>query len=340
MTAFASMVDVAREAGVSVSTVSNVINGVRPVSPELKASVTSAMRQLRFRPNALARSLKTQKTYTLGVVVSDITNPFFSSVVRGAEDAASEQGYSTIICNTDENPVDEHLYVELLLQRKVDGLLIVPTGDKDNLQAISESSVPFVFVDRVVHGVEADAVLSDNIGGAAEATRYLLSMGHRRIGLMTGPEALTPSVERAEGFTRTLAEAGIPAEETPVHMGCLQTARAAQVIEGMVKSKPRISAVIATSNTILIGILGRLHSLGISCPEEISIIAFDDPDWMQLLAPPLTTVAQDPYMMGFEATGLLLRKFSRPISRQKNIEVRVGMKLIVRESVLRIAGEG
>lgn len=182
-----TITDVARKAGVSTSTVSHVINETRYVSDQVKQRVHAAMKDLNYQPNVIARSLRTRETQTVGVVVSDITNPFFTNIVRAIEDEVLKQGYNIILCDTDEKPEREQVYLRLLMGRRVDGLIVAPSsGNADLLQLAIESGYPTVLLDRSIPGLDADVVLSDNEGGAFDAVSYLVGIGHRRIGIIAG----------------------------------------------------------------------------------------------------------------------------------------------------------
>jgi len=202
--------DVAKKAEVSIATVSHVINNTRYVSPELTIKVKKAMEELRYQPNAVARSLKTEKTQTIGLIVSDISNPFFSTLVRGVEDTAMNNGHSVIVCNTDETLVKEELYVDVLIQKKIDGMIIAPTGKSDkNLEKVYQNDIPMVFIDRQIEDIEADAVLSDNFTGCYQVTRHLIELGHKRIGLILGLKRISNTQERLNGYKKALSEYGI-----------------------------------------------------------------------------------------------------------------------------------
>ena len=182
-----TITDVARKAGVSTSTVSHVINETRYVSDQVKQRVHAAMKDLNYQPNVIARSLRTRETQTVGVVVSDITNPFFTNIVRAIEDEVLKQGYNIILCDTDEKPEREQVYLRLLMGRRVDGLIVAPSsGNADLLQLAIESGYPTVLLDSSIPGLDADVVLSDNEGGAFDAVSYLVGIGHRRIGIIAG----------------------------------------------------------------------------------------------------------------------------------------------------------
>ncbi len=257
--------DVAEEAGVSVATVSHVINGTRYVSNELTERVEEAMEKLGYRPNAVARSLKTNKTQTIGLIASDLSNPFFSSLLRGVEDSALKEDYSLIVCNTDETLDKEKLYIDVLSGRKIDGLLIAPTGKSDeNLRSLQKRNIPMVFIDRKAKGIEADAVLSDNVSGASEATRHLVDLGHKKIGIILGLMSVSTTRERLEGYKKVLGEEGLEYDPDLVKHGFSQVTGGAQAAEELLSLNSPPSAIFSTNNLMTIGAMQGLMNEGLS----------------------------------------------------------------------------
>jgi len=326
--------DVAALAKVSVATVSHVVNGTRKVAPATIQRVRQAMQELDYHPNAVAQSLRTQKTKAIGIVVSDITNPFFAMLVRGAEDAAIEAGYSLIVCNSDESSDKEDRYVRLLRQRRMDGLLISPVGDGSTsaVQKLPRQRMPFVFVDRRAKGVEADAVLSDNSAGAYHATHYLIEQGHRRIGLILGIEGATTTEERLVGYSQALEEAGIAISKELVVWGGYRTEggrRATALLMGLDASP---TAIFSTNNLMTMGVLLGLIERGVKIPTDMAVIGFDDLRLAKLVRPALTAIVQEPYQIGHTALDLLLKRISEPIGNEKYQAIRIPVKLIIRGS--------
>lgn len=329
-----TMKDVAKRAGVSVATVSHVMNATRKVAPETEKRVKKIMEQLDYHPNAVARSLKTQRTHTIGLIVSDISNPFFSTLVRGAEDFAMENGYSLIVCNTDETLSKEKLYIDVLLQKKIDGMVIAPTGKSNqNLQLLLDRNVPVVFVDRTLDGIECDAVLSKNLEGAYQATKHLIEHGHRRIGIIIGLEQVSTSRERLKGYKRALNESDIGFDDRLVVQANSRVQGGKEVVSELLASNHRPSAIFVTNNLMTIGAMQGLKENGLQCPRDLSLIGFDDFEWAETLTPSLTTVAQQPYKIGFEAVKLLLNNIRRERRQGSYREIRIDVKLQVRSSV-------
>ncbi len=322
--------DVAERAGVSVATVSHVINGTRKVAPETAERVRRAMEELDYHPNAVARSLRTRKTQVIGVVVSDITNPFFATLVRGAEDAALEAGYSIFVCNSDETLEKENRYVQVLRRRRVDGMLLAPVGGGENpaVRKLARQGVPFVFVDRRAPGVEADAVLSDNVGGAYLATKHLIERGHERIGIVLGIRGATTSEERLAGYRRALEEAGIPLAEELVVWGGYRVEGGRRATAKLLSLTPPPTAIFSTNNLMTVGVLQELFARGVRIPDQVAVVGFDDLEWAEMANPPLTAVAQRPHEIGYRAVRLLLdrlgaEEFLPPREERVSVDLKV-----------------
>ena len=329
----ATIKDVAARAKVSSATVSHVINGTRKVAPTTIERVQQAMKDLDYHPNAVAQSLRTQKTNVIGAVVSDITNPFFATLIRGAEDAAIEAGYSLIVCNSDESLEKEDRYVRLLKRRQIDGLIISPVGDGTHsvVHELPKWKVPFVFVDRRVEDIEADAVLSDNVDGAYKATRHLIERGHRRIGLILGIKGATTTEERLAGYRKALNEAGIPFTEELVTYGGYRIEGGQRASERFLSLSETPTAIFSTNNLMTIGVLQELSRNQVAIPEQMAVVSFDDLNLGELFQPPLTSITQDPYGIGRTAMGVLLERFDGDEERTFK-EVRVPVTLRGRRS--------
>lgn len=329
----ATIKDVAARAKVSVATVSHVINGTRKVAPATIQRVRQVMKELDYHPNAVAQSLRTQKTNVIGAVISDITNPFFATLIRGAEDAAIETGYSLIVCNSDESLEKEDRYVRLLQRRRIDGLLISPVGDgsRSVVHELPKWKIPFVFVDRRVDDIEADAVLSDNIEGAYQATRHLIEQGHRRIGLILGIKGATTTEERLAGYRKALDEAEIPISEELIAYGGYRQEGGRTTTEEFLALPESPSAIFSTNNLMTVGVLKILACQKVAVPQAMAVVSFDDLDLGELFHPRLTSVTQNPYKIGKIAIEILLARFDDSEERAFE-EVRVPVMLRVRGS--------
>jgi LacI family transcriptional regulator len=329
----ATMRDVAKRAGVSVATVSHVINGTRKVAPETMRRIKGVMEELDYHPNAVAQSLRTRRTHAIGAVVSDITNPFFATLVRGAEDTAIETGYSLIVCNSDENPEKEDRYVRLLRRRRMDGLLISPVGDGSSkaVQELPRSRMPFVFIDRRAKGIQGDAVLSDNVDGAYQATRHLIEKGHKRIGIIIGVHGATTTEERLAGYRKALDEAGIPLSQELIAYGGYRQEGGRSATENFLVLPEPPSAIFSTNNLMTVGVLKILAHRKLCIPKEMALVSFDDLDLGDLFRPSLTVITQNPHAMGKIAMKALISQFGDGANDELR-EIRVPVKLVMRGS--------
>lgn len=333
----ATIKDVAARAKVSVATVSHVINGTRKVAPATIQRVRQAMKELDYHPNAIAQSLRTQKTNVIGAVISDITNPFFATLIRGAEDAAIEAGYSLIVCNSDESLEKEDRYVRLLQRRQIDGLLISPVGDGSHsvVHELPKWKIPFVFVDRRVDDIDADAVLSENVNGAYQATKHLIDRGHRRIGIILGIRGATTTEERLEGYCKALEEAEIATPNELVICGSYRTEGGRRATASLLGLNAPPTAIFSTNNLMTLGVLQELLEREELSVNGISLISFDDLDLAKLGLFSLTVVIQQPYKMGREATELLLDRMEHSKEAPARV-IRVPVELHIRRSVKKL----
>lgn len=325
-----TMQDVAERAGVSVSTVSHVINGTRYVSPELTERVRTAMAELRFQPNAVARSLRRKETLTLGMIVPDNANPFFALLAHAVENACYEHGYSLILTNSGGDLARELANINVLLGKQVDGLILAAVGlsSRDLKQVLR--SAPVVLVDRNLPGVEADALLVDNLGGGREATRHLIALGHRRIGCITGPSTTTPSADRVTGYRAALEEAGIPVDETLIARGDFQFAGGYAGAQALLALPEAPTAIFACNDLMAMGAIAAAAEKGLRVPADLSIVGFDNTTLAAYTTPALTTIAQPITEIGQLATEMVIRRSQQPdMARQHRV---LGTKLIVRQS--------
>jgi LacI family transcriptional regulator len=330
--------DVARAAGVSIATVSATINGTAFVSSSLQERVRRAIAEVGYHPDAIARSLKTRTTKTLGLIISDISNPFFTALVRGLEDVANAHGYTLILCNTDERVEKEQAYLQLLRSRRVDGLIMAPVGGaRDYADLPAMITGPVVFIDRRVPA-PADVVVVDNVRGAAEVTRYLLELGHRRIGVIAGLPRISTSEERLGGYRQALAEVGMQPDPGLLKVGYSRLEGGHEAALDLLALSVRPTAVFATNNLMAIGLMRAVAERGLRCPADISVACFDDFEWASVFHPRLTTVAQPTYEMGKRAAELVLARLAgdRMEGRQ---EIILGPRLIVRDSCAAPRGE-
>jgi LacI family transcriptional regulator len=335
----ATITDVASEAGVHPSTVSRVLNGHAgsTIRPATRERVLAAADILGYRPSALARSLRLQRTLTLGMLVPDITNPFFSSIIKGAEDAARERGYNLILCNSEDQAEREAAYLLLLRERQVDGVLIASSQMADEtIEGLRADSFPFVLVNRAAQDGEDLAVVVDNHAAAVEVVAHLAALGHRRIGHIAGPQNTTTGRDRREGYEAGVRAHGLAHEPALVVEADAFSEDAGNRALGIMLAGPaRPTAVFAANDLIAVGMLQRLRRIGVRVPDDLSIVGFNDIPLAGLLEPALTTVRVPQLAMGVAGAHLLIDRLEgRPIGE---IRLTLPTELVIRASSAALA---
>jgi LacI family transcriptional regulator len=310
------------------------VNNTRFVSPDLRERVQAAMRDLDYTPNAAARMLSTKRALTIGLIVSDIRNPFFASVARGVEDVAQEHGYTLVLCNSDEDAERETACLNALETRAVDGVLLASAGVADeHLSRLVRAGYPIVLVDRDLPDLGAPAVLLDNEGAAYSAVLHLLTRGHRRIAMLSGRAAISTTTERIAGYRRALREAGIDVDDRLVVSGESTSEGGAIAANRVLDVHQPPSAIFSGNNLMSIGALQAIVNRGLGVPEDVALVGFDDFPfpWSDAFRPHLTTVAQPTYELGRRAAELLVQRLkgSRSMSAERVV---LDGKLVVRES--------
>jgi len=329
--AIANIRDVARKAGVSIATVSHVFNSTRSVSDDVQRRVTQAAADLQYYPNHLARSLTTKRTGTVGMVVSDMSNPFFAELIRGFEAALRAHQYNLIVCNTEDDPYREEEALRLLMGKRVDGIAAAVASEKwATLQMAQDRSFPLVFIDLKVEGVAGPLVCGDNEAGAYQGVSHLIADGHSRIGILAGMPGMSSMRERLAGYHRALADHGLSRDEDSVKFSRLDVVSAAQQMEALLTQTPRPDAVFVNNNLLALGALNALQSLGLSCPEDVALACYDDAPWMTVSDPPLTVVRQPNHDMGVLAGRLLLEQIRGDVVPRMAITLQ--SELVVRQS--------
>ena len=328
----ATIRDVAAEAGVSIATVSKVLNSPDYGSLETRRKVISAAKRLRYQPNNIARSMVTGRTNVIALVIPDVRNPFFTSVARGVEDVASKYDYRVMLCNTDEDPTKQNRYVEVFRRKMVDGFMIAVASEQDRyLEKVDRETLPFVFIDRVCEGIPADAIVVDNRDGAYKAVRYLLGLGHRRIAIIAGkPDTLTGR-ERLQGYLDALKEFGLTRVDELVRDGRFTIEGGYEATRAVLAVRNPPTAVFISNNAMTIGCLKALSEARVRIPDQMSVIGFDDADWAEFFVPPLTVVRQPTYSMGMLAGELLFQRILEEIPSEKK-EVVLKPELVIRDS--------
>lgn len=303
--------DVAKRAGVATMTVSRVINNSGYVSEATRAKVEAAVEELGYVPNMLGPSLRFNQTNTLALLVTDITNPFWTTIARGAEDAAHSKGYSVILCNSDESPEKQEQYLAMLLKRQIDGILLAPAcSAAEPVELIKKQGVPVVVLDRSVPVSDVDIIRGDSFGGASQMTKYLLDLGHRQIAILSGPQAVSTSSDRVAGYRQALLEAGLQPNEDNIFWGHYTPTSGYNMTQKILAATSRPTAIFAANNFIAIGALRALRDAGFQVPVDMSVVSFDDIPETISIDPFLTVVTQPTYEMGYRAAELLLTRLA------------------------------
>ena len=322
---------VAARAGVSFTTVSHVLNGTRRVSDAARKRVEDAIAEMGYAPSAVARALKTSETHILGVVVPNITNPFFAELTRGIEDACERRQYSVFLCNGDDDPARQARAVQTLLERRVDGMLFAtPAGDGAALaKRLAAAPMKAVIVDRLLPGAGADLVRIDHEAGAALAVRHLLSLGHRRVACLSGPSEFAVSRARVAGWRQAMREVGIRTNKAWLVEGEFSTAAGHQLTRRLLE-RTDVTAVFACNDLMGIGALRAAAELGIAVPGRLSIIGFDGIDLGAYTYPALSTVGHPIRDLGEIAATVLIDRIAGHGAAAR--EVVVAPQLMLRES--------
>jgi LacI family transcriptional regulator len=329
----ATVRDVAKKANVSAMTVSRVINGGAGVRPETRQRVERAIAQLDFFPNGVARGLMSRKTSTLGLIVPDIVNPFFSMVVRGAETVARRAGYRLLLCNSEADQGLERQYVEDMFSHRVEGLLIAPAGDRSkvNLMPAVRRKFPFVLIDRSIAGLTCDLIQADSVAGANKLVSHLISIGHRRIAVIVEPDNVSTARERMRGYTDALKAAGLKVAPELVIRTTADRAGGYGAMQQILGFASRPTAVFAVNNMTALGAMQAIRERGLVVPKDIALVCFDDVEHLAVLSPFLTVVNQPTEMLGTLAAELLLNRIAGDNGGARR-HVVLPTELLVRES--------
>lgn len=314
----ATMVDVAQRAGVSIATVSHVLNDTRPVLPQTRQAVLDAIDELGYTPNTLARSLATSRTRSIGLAVSAISNPYFTEILQGVEADALEHGYSLLLADPHDDAGHERKIVQLLHERRVDGMIIAPSAHPDALLSyLGQHDVPTVFLDRLVESPAEDTfrfdqVCTENAEPMKQLVTHLAELGHQRIGLVAGLPGLSTTNERITGYRHGLAHAGLPHDERLVVHGDSQAEAAEEAAHALLSLASPPTALVTANNAMTIGALRALRGLNLSVPDDMALCCFDDFSWADLFTPRLTVISQPSKEIGAQAVQLLLERLASP----------------------------
>jgi LacI family transcriptional regulator len=337
--------DVAREAGVSKVTAARVLGSYGTASPGAKEKVLAAARALGYRPNELARSMTTGRSRTIGVIIGDIENPYFGRAVRGISEVATAAGFDVILANSGEDVGKEQVAVRVLLGKRVDGLIVTPASmsETQHLESVQSSGRPLVLLDRAVPGLKVDSVVTDDRAAAKAATQTLIDAGHRRIAYITatnsdnpiyrGPHqiSLTTVMDRIEGFLAAASEAGIETPEQYIRLAATRLGASGKIIADLLSLPHRPTAILASDNVVGLEVFKAIRALGMSIPNDLSLIAFHDADWTSVTTPPITVISQPVYNLGIESAQILIKRING--ATEPPMQLALATTLIERQSV-------
>jgi LacI family transcriptional regulator len=332
---------VAKKARVSVGTVSNVLSGSSPVSPTIRARVLKAIEALDYHPNHFARSLKTRQSQLLGMIISDITNPYFPSVVRGAEDAALEQGYLLVASNTDHQVEREKRVMSVLRNRRVDGILLVVApngGEFDHIHNTIAAGIPIVCLDRLPIGLKLSSVTSDSLHATEMCIRHLTAQGHRSIGIITGHLQLQNALDRLQGYKNALRECGLTEDPALIMRGDFRFESGYLQTKQLMLGPKRPTALFVSNGAMGLGALKALKEMNLSCPHDLALAVFDELPGTGSFSPEVTAVVQPAYEIGYQGAQLLIDQILTGVP-ELPAEIRLSSELRIRESTLRRVNE-
>jgi LacI family transcriptional regulator, galactose operon repressor len=325
--------DVARQSGVSSMTVSRVINGSERVSPETRRRVEQAIAELGYVPSRLARGLIRQKTGTLALIVPDVANPFFTLIVRGAEDVARRAGYRIILCDSRADLTIEREVIEEMIAHRVEGIAIAPVSNRSrtHLDRLTKFGVQFVLIDRTVPGVESDVVVGDNVGGARRLVEHLISLGHRRIGFIVESDEVSTARERHQGYVEAHEAAGLSLDPSLIVQATVDPGGGSQGMRRLLELDDRPTAVFTVNNLVALGAIEAVRANGLEVPDDVALVCFDDIEYASRLYPFLTVMAQPAETLGTLGTQLLLDRIEGRAGEQSRLVV-LPAQFIVRKS--------
>lgn len=327
----ATLREVAVLAGVSTATVSNVLNETKYVSDEIKRKVKLACEELNYEINTVAKSLRVKESRIIGLLISDIANPFFSSVVRGIEKELAKSYYSLLLCNTDSNLEKEDKYLKVLIGKRIDGLIVSSAGNSgEYFSSLKKMGVPIVFLNRCPDFMTFDVIMTNNIQGAYSATEHLIRHNYSKIAIITGRIAISTGKDRLTGYKRALEDYGIPEFDHLIKEGNFDIDSGYRMMKELMSQDEKPDAVFISNNSMTLGACKYLKEKAYSIPDDIALIGYDDPDWAELIEPPITTVRQPSYEIGTQAAKLMV---GRIVNNHIKKEIMyMDTKLIIRQS--------
>ena len=318
------MHDIAQRAGVSVGTVSHVINGKVSVREPVRQRVQQAIDEHGYQPNHLSRALRTNRTKLIGMIIPDITNPYFPAVVRGVEDVAFKASFRVLLCNADNDVNKENAYLNDLRYFLPAGIILIPTLDH---QLSWKGESPIVCIDRVPQNWTGDSVTVENFEGGYAAGRHLVDLGHRAIGIVSGPANVVTAGDRLQGFRKALAEKKVSVSPEYVQPGSFDRESGYTCAMRLLRLVPRPTALFTVSDLMAVGALTAVKASNLSCPADVSIVSFDGLSFTDFTAPPLTTVLQPTYQLGHAAASLLLERIEGDSSPPRHIVLQTALQI-------------
>lgn len=305
----ATIADVAKRAGVSVSTAARVLSGRGYAAEDTRRLVLEAAKELGYVPNQIARSLRTRRTRMIGLLIGDVENAFYSTIAKNVESVAKHAGYHVVLCNSNDDPDLEREYLKLLEGMHVDGLIVTPTlRNRRHLAHLLQKDIVIIQIDRKVDRLGADAILVDNEPGAHAAVTHIISAGHSNIGILPGDLDVPTARQRLTGYERALKEHGIPIRQQLVKAGSFHREHAIEDATDLIRARPAPTAIFAANNILAEASLMALADMGMKVPRDMSLVAFDEVQWMGMVTPPVTTVRQPAADMARSAAELMLRR--------------------------------
>ncbi len=304
-----TMEDVAEVVGVSVNTVSRALNDKPDINSDTKKKILEAVEKLNYHPNRLARGLRRQKSGIIGVIVADIANPYFSTMVKGLEEEATERDYSIILQDTDEKYQNEVDAIETMMEERVDGIILSPVQtEAGTVERLKEQHIPFVLVARKFSDIPTDYVISDERGGAYHATKFLLEKGHEKVAFINGPVHNSSALDRLKGYRRAFAENGVEPDEDLITHGAVSTEDGSRFFKLLYEKETDFSAVFAFSDFVALGVLSAAHAKDIKIPDDLEVVGYDDIEFTNCMSTPLPSVKVPKREMGRRALDILLKR--------------------------------
>ncbi len=327
--------DVAKYTGLSISTISKYLNGGNVLEPN-KKSIEEAIQTLDFKVNEMARGLKTSRSMTVGVLIPSLENIFFTSIVSHIESILLQEGYSTILCDYKESPVWEEQKLQFLLDKMVDGIVMMPLTDNDDLiKTIIAKEIPIVLIDRLINNINCDVVLVDNLNASYNAVEQLIMHGHRRIGIIVGPENIYTAQERLKGYTRVHKDYRLEVDPCLIKYGDYKMQSGYNLLKELIEIESPPTAAYVTNYEMTVGSIIAINENNIKIPEDLSLIGFDNLDLARIVRPPLSIVVQPVQQIGETAAQVLLKRLRNDLGGFPLI-ARLKTKLLLRDSIKRV----